>query len=61
MSNCGLHYANGGSALRILSCLFLAALLAGCLPIGIRGSNLPNYADAPLKVNTYHPGTDRVA
>jgi hypothetical protein len=61
MSNCGLRYANGGSALRTLSCLFLAALLAGCLPIGIRGSNLPSYAGAPLKVNADLPVTDRVA
>jgi hypothetical protein len=34
--------------LKTLSCLLLAALLTGCLPIGIRGSNLPNLAGAPL-------------
>jgi hypothetical protein len=49
----------GGSALRTLSCLLFAALLAGCLPIGIRGSNLPNYAGATLKGNAYHPVTHR--
>jgi hypothetical protein len=36
---------NGGAALKTLSCLMLAALLAGCLPIGIRGTNLPIYGD----------------
>ena len=27
--------------MRMLSCLVLAALLSGCLPIGIRGSSAP--------------------
>ena len=35
--------------LKIISCVILVAMLAGCLPIGIRGSSLPNYADAPTK------------
>jgi len=38
---------SGGFALKTLSCLLLAAMLAGCLPIGIRGTNFPNYADTP--------------
>jgi hypothetical protein len=33
--------------LKTLSCLLLAAMLAGCLPIGIRGTNFPTYADTP--------------
>jgi hypothetical protein len=37
----------GGFVLKILSYLFVAAVLSGCLPIGIRGTSLPNYADAP--------------
>jgi hypothetical protein len=37
----------GGVVLKTLSCLLLAAMLSGCLPIGIRGTSLPNYADAP--------------
>ena len=32
--------------LKIISSVILVAMLAGCLPIGIRGSSLPNYADA---------------
>jgi hypothetical protein len=35
----------GGFVLKTLSCLLLAAILTGCLPIGIRGTSLPNYAD----------------
>ena len=34
--------------MKTLSCVLLAAMLTGCLPIGIRGSSLP-YADARLK------------
>jgi hypothetical protein len=37
----------GGFVLKTLSYLLLAAMLSGCLPIGIRGTTLPNYADAP--------------
>lgn len=29
------------NAMRTLTCLALAGLLSGCLPIGIRGQNLP--------------------
>ena len=32
--------------LKFISSLILVVMLAGCLPIGIRGSSLPNYADA---------------
>jgi hypothetical protein len=31
----------------MLVSLLLAALLSGCLPIGIRGTSLPNYAGPP--------------
>ena len=34
------------AVLKTVSCLMLAALLAGCLPIGIRGTTLPIYGDA---------------
>jgi hypothetical protein len=33
--------------LKFLMVLLLAQMLAGCLPVGIRATNLPNYADAP--------------
>ena len=33
--------------MKTLTCMLLAMLLAGCLPIGIRGTNLPNYASTP--------------
>jgi hypothetical protein len=46
MSTCGA-FPSGGFVVKILSCLLLAAMLTGCLPIGIRGSSLP-YAGAPL-------------
>jgi hypothetical protein len=32
--------------LKFLMVLFLAGMVAGCLPVGIRATNLPNYADA---------------
>jgi hypothetical protein len=35
--------------MKTLSCLILAAMLAGCLPIGIRGTTLPIYGDASGK------------
>ncbi len=38
--------------MKVLASLLLAALLAGCLPIGIRGSSLPNYAGLPPIVST---------
>jgi len=33
--------------MKMLAFLLIAALLSGCLPIGIRGSSLPNYAGSP--------------
>jgi hypothetical protein len=38
------------ATLRVLLCLALIALLGGCLPIGIRGSNLPfaQHSDARI-------------
>jgi hypothetical protein len=36
----------GGSVVKLLTCLLLATMLGGCLPVGIRANNLPNYAGA---------------
>ncbi len=44
--------------MKILASLLLAALLSGCLPIGIRGSSLPNYAGPQAPVL---PAIDRGA
>jgi hypothetical protein len=30
-----------GTTLKILTCLVLTLLLAGCIPIGVKSSNLP--------------------
>ena len=49
------------AAVKTLCCLMLAAMLAGCLPIGIRGTNLPNYGEAPSKPNSGTPAAARTA
>ena len=38
-----------GATVKTLCCLVLVAMLAGCLPIGIRGTTLPVYGDASGK------------
>jgi hypothetical protein len=43
------------AAVKTLCCLMLAAMLAGCLPIGIRGTTLPNYGEAPGKPSSGTP------
>jgi hypothetical protein len=45
---------------KTLSCLLLAAMLTGCLPIGIRGSSLPNYSGAPINSGASTPATRHV-
>jgi hypothetical protein len=47
---------NGAFVLKILTCLLLAAILTGCLPIGIRGTSLP-YANIPRPPDTVAQGS----
>jgi hypothetical protein len=36
---------------KLLTFLLFATMLGGCLPIGIRATNLPNYAGAPTSTS----------
>jgi len=37
-------HETGRRTVKLLTCLLFATMLAGCLPIGIRATSLPNYA-----------------
>jgi hypothetical protein len=55
MPDAPLKSARAGAGLRMLSCLTLAGLLAGCVPIGIRGTTLPIYGGAQQNPDTGAP------
>ncbi|MEO8739386.1 MAG: hypothetical protein ABI537_06750 [Casimicrobiaceae bacterium] len=41
--------------MKLVTCLLFATMLAGCLPVGIRATNLPNYAGLPQSLDNRAP------